>query len=481
MQNHTNVKRAVMLLLLYSSGCTLSHSDSSPVAAEVAITNVNVVDVRNGSLRPNRTVLISGNRISGIGPSHRIRVPPGARVVNATGLYLIPGLWDMHTHALDPDRSGVFLPVFVANGVTGIRDMHTRLDWAQVSEVKQDIATGRRVGPRIKATGPQIDARDAATPDEARRAVNARADGGADFIKVSSVLSREGYLAVADQARRRRLPLVGHVPFSVGAFDAADAGHQSMEHLFGILLACSSRENELRNEAVAALADPNPPAELYSRLLFALQTDALLQTYTSAKCERLFERFRTRGTWQVPTLIVLKTGACQDDAATTDRRLQYVPLTIRSGWQRTCARRLAAYTDENLASRRRQFQKELELVSALHRSGVPILAGSDVPNAYVFPGFSLHNELELLVEAGLSPSQALQAATLNPARYLGLSAELGTVENGKVADLVLLEGDPLNDIRNTQRIRAVIVDGDLFERAALDRLLRNAAAEAARE
>lgn len=476
-----NRRIAFLLLLILSSGCTPGHWNVSPVAADIAITDVNVIDVRNGRVQANQTVLISGNRISRIGASRRIRVSGDARVVNATGLYLIPGLWDMHTHALDADRSGLFLRLFVANGVTGIRDMHSRLDWAQLSQLKQEISAGRRVGPRIKATGPQIDARDAATSDQARTAVDTRAEGGADFVKVSSFLSRDGYLAVADQARRRGIPLVGHVPFSVSAFEAADAGHQSMEHLFGILLACSSNENKLRDEAVATLADPKPPAELYSRLLFALQTDALLQTHDSAKCERLFERFRRQGTWQVPTLVVLKTGACQDKTAEADPRLRYVPLKIRNNWQRACARRLEAYTTENRASRRRQFQKELDLVNALRRASVGILAGSDVPNPYVFPGFSLHAELELLVQAGLSPLQALQAATLNAARYLRSSDDLGTVEQGKFADLVLLEGDPLNDIRNTQRIRAVLVNGTLFDRVALDRLLGEAAAEAARE
>ena len=296
--------------------------------------------------------------------------------------------------------------------------------------------------------------------EEGRKAVREVKQWGADFVKVYSLLPRDAYFGIADESKRQGISFAGHVPFAVSAAEASDAGQKSIEHLTGILIGCSYKETQLRNEIVKA---KSPGAR------FRREGVELLETFSDRKAKDLFERFAKNQTWQCPTLTVLRSNAyLGDQSFRIDPRLKYVPRPMRERW----GQRIANRNDSDYA--KKVFKKEVEIVGAMQRAGVPLLAGTDTGNPFCFPGFSLHEELALMVIGGLTPSEALRAATLNPAKFLGLEKTLGTIEPGKIADLVLLDADPLADIRNTQRINAVISNGRLFDRNALDKMLAEA-------
>jgi imidazolonepropionase-like amidohydrolase len=294
---------------------------------------------------------------------------------------------------------------------------------------------------------------------------------GFDFVKVLSFLPREVFLAILAEAKQRGIQVAGHVPFGVSVDEASAAGLHSVEHLTGIALACSTAEDSIRAELVRAAATVDTGFIAHMRV-FDHSEIIPVATIDERKCARLLARLAERQTWQVPTLVVLHTAArITDPAFRHDRRLQYVSPAVRQFWSAAAedARGGVGLVPEET------WQWYLTAVRWMRRAGVPLLAGTDVQNPYVFPGFSLHEELALLVEAGLTPAEALRTTTLNPAIFLEATDSLGTVDVGKVADLVLLDADPLIDIRNTTRIRGVLIRGRYLDRRVLDSLLAGAA------
>ncbi len=449
------------------AGTFAARAEDAPPGA-LAITGVTVIDATGAPARPDMTVVVTGDRITAVGKSGELGVPEGARDVDGKGKYLIPGLWDMHVHTLSPS----FLPLYLANGVTGVRDMHA-LDPDAIFGLRKQIQEGTQPGPRIVAAGPLVDGPKpfvpgslvAANGAEGREAIRKLKKMGADFVKVYTKLPREAYLAIADEAKKQGLPLAGHLPESVSAAEASDLGQKSIEHLTGVELACSDREDELRREAVATLAKADNQAAM--ELLGRIGARAA-DSFSDKKARALYARFVRNGTWQVPTLTVLHSLVRLDDPKfTADPRAKYMSPALRSYWS------LMKLSPETVAMLKRAYKRETGLVRAMHRAGVPFLAGTDTPGVpYVFPGFSLHDELALLVvEGGFTPLEALQAATRDPARFLGREKDLGTVEQGKLADLVLLDADPLIDIHNTTKIAAVVANGRLLPRDRLDQML----------
>ncbi len=401
----------------------------------LVITHVTVIDVRDGRTRPDMTVVISGNRIVEMGEAGRTNLPKDAQVIDESGRYLIPGLWDMHVHLGNATEAA--LPLLVASGITGVRDMGSP-SFETLRRWRVEALAGLRVGPRIMAAGPILDG---GAPDsnrlivrnesEARRAVDYLAEVGVDFIKVHEHLSRDTYFAIADEARKLNIQFAGHVPtgqdgYLVSGIEASDAGQKCLEHLFGIP--------------------------------FPFQRD----TQQSV----LFATFRRNGTWVDPTLITIWSRAHIGElVAKHDPRLKYIAPALKQFWDEQVG---GFSTDVTIPTKILQWRTAD--VKALYEAGLPLLAGTDLGFPYVFPG-DLHKELERLVEAGLPSIEALRAATINPARYLGRDSDLGTVEKGKLADLVLLDADPLEDIHNTARVNSVILNGRLLDRRALDRLL----------
>jgi imidazolonepropionase-like amidohydrolase len=478
---------AQFLLILLALPC-LAAAKTPPHV--LVFTNVAVIDVSGGPTLRNMNVVIHDDRIVAISKRAVIHLGRNVEVVNATGKFLIPGLWDMHVHAaVRPEAdlsSRNVLSLYLVYGVVGVRDMGG--DWTRLSALRKELAAGTLPGPILLAAGPFVDGPQeanpnvipVASPEEARAAVHRLKSEGVDFVKVQAGLSREAFFAVADEARKAGMVFAGHVPEAVNAVEVSDAGQKSMEHVSpalpgdaGILLACSTREDELRGglKALREL-EANPKASLdeYRARMRKLQAD-LLDSYDPAKGAAVMKRLVRNQTWVVPTLIwsqSFRPLSKEDTGASLP--MNQLPAKLRQRWLGGRQRYLEAVAPETLALNQRVARKSVELVGALHRAGVLLLAGTDSTDAFVVPGFSLHQELELLVAAGLTPLQALQTATMNPSRFLGRAGERGAVEKGRAADLVLLDANPLDDIRNTRRISGVVIGGKYMSRRDLDRI-----------
>lgn len=472
------------LLFLTLPGQLFAQSPGNLQSTYLAFTHVTVIDMTGTPPKSNTTVLIAGNRIAAVGPTGRVRIPRGAQIIDATGKFLIPGLWDMHVHALRPERVDYFFPLFIVNGVTGIREMGTTAaGFAALRRLRQEIAAGRRTGPRIVAAGRILDGAKPVVPEnsipfsndaEARQAVRDLKQNGADFIKVYDGIPRSSYLAIVAEAKQQKIPFAGHVPMEITSFEASDLGQKSFEHLGNILRTCSTLEPKVIDErayvAITPGDRPNDFASIPKRI--AARTRVELDTYSEQKCLRLFTRFVRNGTWQVPTLITKQVGAFVDSITSThDPRRSYVPATVLESWKPENNVFFKYRTPEFIETRKQLYQKELELVGAMHRAGVRFMTGTDTPGVYLYPGSSLHDELALFVQNGFTALEALQAATRNPAEYLNRLNELGTVEKGKLADLVLLDANPLADINNTKKIAAVVFDGRYLSREARAKML----------
>lgn len=425
-----------------------SSRDPSADQNAIAFTHVNVVDVSGSAspLRVDRTVIVTGNRITEEGPAPSTPVPSGAQVIDGSGKYLMPGLWDMHVHTVMPGGRAV-LPLYLGNGVTGVRDMAS--EWAQVQAWRREIAAGTLMGPRIIASGPYLEGGDVPIPhllvrrpEEAQAAVDSLIRLGVDFIKVHSQLTPQVYFAIARAARARGVPFVGHVPRTVGAAAASDSGQRSIEHLLTIPNQCTADE-------VRSLA-PRFPIQ---SALGGCSVDDLAP---------LFARFVRNNTWIVPTLVAaVEIGRWPKRDLPGDSLARYLPDSLRAFVAQIFPMPDSIPADADLVGNA-LFEKRVAVVGALHRAGVHIMAGTDAPLRNSPPGFGLHEELWHFTRAGLSPLDALRSATIEPARFLGLADSLGTVERGKVADLVLLDANPLEDIRNARRVGAVVANGRLF-------------------
>lgn len=445
------------------------------VGVSIVLTHVTVIDTAGRPSQPDMTVVIDGDRITRVDKKRHARIPKMAKEIDATGKYLIPGLWDMHVHTFFgdwiPGGREVTLPLFIANGVTGVRDMGSELDL--ILAARQEIAEGRLVGPRMIVAGPMLDGPKTqfpasiaiATPEDGRRAVDMLKSRGVDFIKIQSYVPREAYFAIADECKKREITFVGHVPDAIRGSEASNAGQKSFEHLIGIFEGSSTVEDEL-------LKGPKGPGRF-------------LETYDASKEAALIQLLAKNQTWQCPTLYWERGQWLIDapevrDEMSHDPDAQYAPKFWREkSWPRFTASIITDLDTDPLPVRERFVQHELDIVKKLQKAGVPFLAGTDTAAGVdVLPGFSLHRELERFVAAGFTPMEALQTATINPAKFLNRLSDFGTVEKGKVADLVLLDANPLDDIRNTQKIQAVIASGRYFSRANLDSILREVEAYA---
>ncbi len=462
-----------LFVLPFVTPARLNAQDSLSRDALV-LNHVTIVDVRNGGLRPDQAVILDGNHIVSVGPAKSAKFPRNATSVNCSGLFLIPGLWDMHVHLLFgdwfPDAQDISLPLFIANGVTGVRDMGSELQIVQ--SWRNEIKSSRLIGPRIYTSGPMLDGPKprfpssiaVATPDEGRHAVADLKNRGADFIKLQSLIPRETVFAIADEAKKQGIPFEGHVPDSVRATEMSDAGMKSFEHLIGIFEGSSSAEEDF---------------------LKGNKTESrFLETFDPERATALAAILAKNQTWQCPTLVWERGGNLLDvtDLA-KDSRAKYVPASWKSQtWKRFTEEITQGYGHDDLTVRKKFLDKELEVVHLLHEKGVPFLAGTDTPpGVSIFPGFSLHEELQRFVAAGFTPLEALQTATLNPALFFGLEDKLGSIEKDKLADLVLLKANPLEDISNTRKIAAVIANGRYFSAKDLEKLLAQVESAAGHE
>ncbi|MEP7347242.1 MAG: amidohydrolase family protein, partial [Gemmatimonadaceae bacterium] len=409
----------------------------------IAFTHVAVIDGRAPAALLDRTVVVTGKRIVAEGPAASVKVPGDARVVDARGKFLIPGLWDMHVHTVMPGGAGV-LALYVASGVTGVRDMAG--EWGQLKTWRREIAAGERIGPRMIVSGPYLEGGDVPiphllvrTPNEAQPAVDSLLRLGVDFVKVHSQLTRDTYFAIARAARARGIPFAGHVPRSVGAADASDSGQRSLEHLLTIPNQCEPGEQQR--------LEPKYPLQ---SVFYRCATEDLAP---------LFARFVRNDTWIVPTLSAqYEVAIWPTHDVPGDAFARFIPDSLRRYVAEIFPMPDSIPPNADVTGRA-LFAKRVAIVGAMHRAGVHILPGTDAPLRNSPPGFGLHQELGYFVQAGFTAFEALQSATIEPARFLGMLDSLGTVEVGKVADLVLLEANPLSDIRNAARPTLVVANG----------------------
>ena len=464
-------KIITLLLILLLPGLMFAQTTAIPPARPLVFTHVIVIDVTGAPSKSDMTVIVAGNRITAVGRTGKVRIPKNAQVVDASGKFLIPGLWDMHIHSFTDNGWEWLFPLLIANGVTGIRELGTRLPFERINQIRQETLEGKILGPRYGAvtarildgTGSQVLPQTIVeTSEQARNLVREYKQQGMDFIKVYNLLSREVYLAIIDEAKRQKIPVAGHVPFSMTAAGVSDLGQLSIEHFTDIFFSVSRDEDAIREERRQELAKG-----LTIRPANPLEPRAAA-TYNEQKAAALAARFRRNGTWWCPTTITSGTVPAERQRE-GDSRLKYIPTPTQETWRN--AVNVSIRVMPNADDRKMRHQRKLEIVGLMHRTGVRLLAGTDAPNPYVFPGFSLHEELELLVQAGLTPLEALQTATVNPAKYLGKEKDLGTIEKGKLADLVLLEANPLENISHTQRINAVVVNGRYLPQETLRKLL----------
>ncbi|MGB8474647.1 MAG: amidohydrolase family protein [Candidatus Acidiferrum sp.] len=455
---------------------------SAEPSSELAITHVTLIDATGRPPQADQTVLIAAGRITAVGAAKRIKIPKTARTIDASGKFLLPGFWDMHVHLAglnaDPSWSKqVLLPLLLANGITGVRDMggdlETLLSW------QRDIESGTLLGPHIVVAGPFLAASGRKTAEqypvanaaEARAAVDDLKRRGANFIKIISMPSRDAFFAVADECKKQNISFAGHLPFEIGAKEASDAGMHSIEHLLysAFALSFSSKEAELRPRLVQA--EKSGDSAAWEQI--AHEADA---TYSPEKAAVLFQTLKKNGTWVTPTLASLDITSHPENWKTDNPLLAFVPPAMAKEWRESIN---DAQMKQRAAWLARQASNDWKLTGELHRAGVPLLVGSDSLDPFVFPGDSFNQELAELVRAGFTPMEALQAATRGAAQFLGRETELGTVERGHSADLVLLSANPVENIANTRKVWSVVLEGRYYDRVALDAMLLGAKEAAA--
>jgi sugar/nucleoside kinase (ribokinase family) len=459
---------------------------SIPVARgqeNLAIRDVTIIDATGAAPKTHQTILIEHGRIAKIGANRDVRVPSGTRTIDGAARYLIPGLWDMHVHlagvAANPSWSkDTILPLLLANGITGVRDMGG--DLSPLLSWKRAIADGKMIGPHLIVSGPMLENATEADPsvipvstaEEGRLAVRKLQEDGADFIKVLSLLTRESYFAISDESRSRGLLFVGHVPASVSTQEASDAGQASIEHILygGFAVACAKNAEDLQAAWKSAFLGGR-----FSKIAEVIESAN--QQFDMARAQDLWKKLVSNHTWVVPTLISTQVNGNLDNLSKQEDLLVYLPPGVRKTWAPSQISR--ALQPARLGWYQGELESEMKLVSSMHRAGVRIMVGTDSLDTYNIPGLSLHQELALLVECGLTPMEALQAGTVNAAVFLGKQAEYGTIQEGKVADIIILDADPLENIANTQKIDAVIVAGRILKQVDLAAMLKRARESAA--
>ena len=451
------------LLLAMVVACWTAASTSlgaSDALGPYAIVNVAVIDLVQGIAVPGQTVVVVGNRIEHMGPTGEVSLPEGARVIDGHGLCLMPGLVDAHVHFLD---APVFGRLMVANGVTLVRDTGMPTDY--ILKVRDDLNRGELLGPEMVATGaildgdpPLIPALSIAvrTPEEGRAAVRRQTGAGVDMIKVYSRLEADALLAIVDEAHTLGLKVIGHVPDSTSVQDAAAAGLDSSEHLFGF--------DKLVGRLLGA-----PVRFSYASMGTDVVCFLRLGEVDPLALQSALDDLRQSGLTVCPTVVTFKASVHTSMFQSGDfPEREYISQSVLETWRTLWAAQsdLPDFV----------WQKWAELVRGLNEAGVPLMAGTDLCVPGVIPGFSLHEELSIWQDAGIPPADILRSATLVPAQFVGLGERLGSLAEGKTASMVLLRANPLLDVRNTSEIEAVFLRGRYFDRETLDGFLDEARA-----
>jgi imidazolonepropionase-like amidohydrolase len=452
-----------------------------PSGYDLIIKRINVVDIENDQILSDRTVFIRDGRIEHVVDFAPELLDSNVEIIEGDGLYLVPGFWDNHVHfrggdeLIDENKN--LLPLFIANGVTSVRDGGGDITDA-VLEWRELIAIGELTGPKIYTSGPKLDGPNGtwegsieiSSPSEVKAAIDSLESLGVDYVKIyDSTISGEVFLAIIDETEKRGLPVTGHMPYTVLFGESVDRGLDATEHMYYVLKGSSADEEEITEEIISRQGTSNP-------LGFWEALDSILATFDEKKADSVYINMAEKGTGAVPTLHIGYTLSwLKDTDHSGDEYLNY----IGPGIKQTYNRRLnAAMRSSDAATQRRRALADTfaDMVPEMAEAGVSIMAGSDSGpfNTFVYPGISLHSELEAMVDAGLSPAQALRTSAPNGAAFFGEENNYGSIEAGYVADLVILNENPLDDIRNTRTIHTVIINGkNLFTKADLEGMLQS--------
>jgi imidazolonepropionase-like amidohydrolase len=474
-----NRKRMMRSSLVFAAMLLMGHPAAGIGAGPLLITNVTIIDVEDGSARPAQTVVVQGERIVGIADVQRTSLPKDAAIIDGKGRFLVPGFWDMHVHSHREQRWTYHYPLFIAHGVTGVRDAGTHLASA-LSEMQRSRADA--LAPTVIWGTPPLDG---LTPtlsfglgieseDAAAEMVRLARRLGFDFIKTYDRLAPGAYLALARTAALEQMRIEGHVPLSMSPADVTTAGHDLIDHLTLVVEACTP--GALEHVHARAAAAPDTVDSM--GLMMDPQLGRLLDGFDAGACDRLFALLAERGVQQVPTLVQARGYFLPEESRhAAQARIGETTPALMSEW----LAHERESTPEELAAGAAVYSRQLALLRHMQDAGVSLMTGTDVSSeTWVFAGSGVHDEMALFVEAGLTPLEALQAATLRPLRYAGRAVGGRAIAAGEVADLVLLNADPRADIDNTRRIHAVIKRGRQYDHAALDALVTQAREAAAK-
>jgi len=469
------MKILIRLLLLLTSVHSFAQEDNG---SYTVLKQVNIIDVKGSPIQTDMAVTINGNRITSIERTSKAKIPQNALIIDAKNKYLIPGLWDMHVHVFNnvsktsPDTND--FSMYIANGVTGIREMWTKMEsMPEVNRWRKQAYEFPGTVPKIGAVGTMVDGFPSQIPNSdtatmeagARQIVQQIKAAGIDFVKVYDRLPRKAYFAIADECKKQNIDFAGHVPSKILLKEAADAGQRSVEHLTGSRIVfeddCETFVADTKKELPDSIAANSPGVHIMEQVLELCDKD---------KAFAIFKHMSEKNVWHCPTMVLYKRFATDSSIIVNDPRLKYISPSEKRLWEKETGARLRKKASRNYLDR------ALAQVLQMKKAGIQFLAGTDFDNHYLYPGFSLHDELRLFVDAGFSPLEALQTATINPAKFLGAIDSLGTIEKGKIADMVLLDANPLTDIRNTQQINAVFVNGKYLSKETLQAMLDHAAA-----
>lgn len=451
--------------LIFLTFTTLLFSCSTKYSGDIIISNINIVQIETGLVIPSQTIVIRDNKIHTIVESSPSEKLVAKVIIDGTDKYIIPGLWDMHTHLLwSLPEFNRHNKMMIANGVTGFRDM-----WGSdsiASLVKQKFSSGELIHQRFYRTNHMLDgepelwegAGEVSSPEEAITKVDSIFNStDADFIKVYSSLTKESFEAIAKRSKELGVPFMGHIPQEVPVLDAIEAGLKSVEHLNGLLMSLSLEKDSIYKNMALGI-QPNPMM--------------LIQTQSDDKIEEIANKLIEFESYVTPTFTVKQGNnkKLNQYPINEDKLDAYIPANIKEKWVLNPQYALPPFVLGLIAD---TYKREVEIVNLLNKQGVSFLAGTDAANSnpFTYAGFSLQEELSNLVDAGLTPNQALQSATINPAKFIGQSDSLGLVKSGFLADLVILKDNPLEEIKNTRKIENVISNGVLYNTQAIDSLL----------
>lgn len=473
-----------LLLLLLLSSC-LPNGEIFEDA--ICIQNVSIIHPENGLIQ-GQTVIIQGDKILKVTPSKALQLSPKNKIIDGTGKYLMPGLWDAHVHfAYIEDLAPSMFDLFLGYGITSVRDTGGKIDFVKMW--KDKALANPNDAPRVMIAGPLLDGTpnvyDGSTPqhpplsvglqtvEAAAKKVNELDSLGVDLLKAYEMLTPEQFAIIIKMAKKKGLKVTGHVPLSMDVITASNAGLNSMEHMRNLELSCASNSEELLQQRLLLLqAEKDSPGGKLRSKIHELQRETAVKNYDAHKADEILAVLAKNQTWQIPTLALATFYTNRHfENPEWQESIAYLPEGIEQNWKKN----KASIANMPVTPFQVQYSDWLvRMVKKIHEAKIEIMAGTDCPIALLTPGLSLHEELAMLVQAGLTPLEALKTATVNPAKYFNLEHELGLVQEGMWADLVLLDANPIEDIANTKSINAVIKNGKYFDKSQLSSLLKRA-------